>query len=511
MMKKLLSSCAIALFVVALATGGAWAQSVIDIAAADGNVADADVAGTATGAYVVGSEWLAGQAGAVTVDLGSAIPTPGGVAADRSDIYYVPAIDIGVNHSIVITVANGAIAPNVNYGIYDDVGATQVADLIDFVADGSGNYTSMTFKFTAAVVTGTEIALTEDGAAPAAANRPTLRFTSAQLATGPMTLRVTQAYDDTSLPLVAPLTAAETVAMRTAQLSATVQYVSGAGPVYTTGNATSVIDVEATPVSRSKFVAETNGDTTATTSSAALLVASATVNNGIVVANAAYTITIHGNQSAIATVDLEGTVFTEGADTFTLTSSFAAHDLTAAGSNDVDINVNGTSIIDTATYSVTLVIDPAELGVANQTSLNQVLAYVWTVNAMQARVPYMICETGGDNYTFFLEITNRGSQAANLSVDAVISDADGTVNTTETQNDVLTIPANSVIIVREADLDGWLTAVDDTALYRLGLVLTVVAPQNTVDITAYQIDLHGRTAVQVLYNTNNANDGRVWQ
>lgn len=510
MMKKLFSSCAIALFVVALATGGAWAQSVIDIAAADTNAVDADVAGTAAGAYVVGTEWLTNQGTtAVTVDLGNCMTSPTVGPADRSDILYVPAIDIGINHTIVITVTNGAIAPSVNYGLYDDTGATQVADLIDFTADGSGNYTSMTFKFTGAVITGVEIAMTEDGNAPLAANRPTLVFTSAQLATGAMTLQVTEAYDDTSLPLSAPLTAAETVAMRTAQLSATVQYQTGAA--FTNGNATSVIDVEATPVSRSQFVNEGAGeDTTLTSSTAAVRVASATVNNGIDVSLAAFTVTVNGNQSAILNVDMGGNLFTEGTSDFTYSSTFAIHDLTTAGAGAIDINVDGTSIVETATYTVDLSITPSGW-TSSLTSLDDELAYVWTVNAMQARVPYMICETGGTNYTFFLEITNRGTQSASLSIDAVISDADGTVNTTETQNDVTTVPANSVIIVREADLDGWLTSVDDTQLYRLGLVLTVVAPQNTVDITAYQIDTTGRTAVQVLYNTNNTNDGRLWQ
>ena len=75
-MKKLFSSCAIALFVVALATSGAWAQSQIDIAAADGNVADVDVNATAAGAYVVGTEWRGRKVGiqhVTVVDLIGAV------------------------------------------------------------------------------------------------------------------------------------------------------------------------------------------------------------------------------------------------------------------------------------------------------------------------------------------------------------------------------------------------------------------------------------------------------
>jgi hypothetical protein len=495
--------------------GGAWA-SELDIAAAGAVAVDADTDAAVGGPYVVGSEWLAGQIGVVNVDLALAVPSPGVAAALRSDILYTPSIDLGVNSTLVITVTNGAIAPSTTYGLWRVAGgAALVGDMVDFTADTNGNYTSMTFKIIVPTVVTNVLAFTENSLVPGAANRPELRFTAVQLAAGNMTLQVTAAYDDTSLPLAAPLTAPEVVAKRAAQLSAKVQYVSAAGPVYTDGNATSVIDVEATPVSRSKFVVEAGLDTpTTTTSTAAILVVATTVNNGIVVANAAYNITLNGDQTSIISttgVTLEGTNFTRGTNQWTLASTFAAHDLTAAGSNDIIITVGGTTVIDVATYTVDLVIDPAEAGVANQQSLDDATAFVWTVNAMQARVPYIIVETGGANYTFFMEITNRGSQAAQLSLDAVISNADATVNTTETVNNVLTVPANSVTIIREADLDTWLTNVDDTQLYRLGLTLTVVAPQNTVDVSAYQLDSTGRTVVPVLYNTNNSNDGRLWQ
>lgn len=518
MKKKVLSLFAVAAFAVALMAGGAWA-STLDIAVSDGTTADTDVDATAAGAYVVGSEWLAGQSGVVNVDLGNALPAPGGVAEDRSDILYTPSIDMGVNNVIVVTVANGALAPNTSYGLWDlnlDTPA-KVADLVDFVADSNGNYTSLKFKFSAAVMVGHVLVFTEDGVTPAAANAPELRFTSAQLAAGNMTLQVTEAYDDTSLPLSAPLTIAETVAKAIAQLSAKVQYQTALS-MYADGNATSVIDVEATPVSRSQFVAEATGDTpTATTSQAQILVASATVNNGINVNAASYTITLNGDQTAIANVELIDNTnsdtddFTESTNSWSITSTFADNDLTKQGDNGIRITVDGTTIVDTATYTLDLVVHPDESGVADQQSLDDATAFVWTVNAMQARIPYILIETGGSGYSSFIEITNRGDQAANLSLDAVVSNADGSVNITESQNNVTTVPEHSVLVIREADLDTWLTAVDDTDIYRVGLKLTVVAPQNNVDISAYQKDAVGRTAIPVLYNTNNVNDGRVWQ
>ena len=86
-MKTSLRSILVALMVIALASGTAFAASEIDIAAtAVGGPAavDADVDATAAGSYVVGSEWLAGQAN-ISIDLGAAVGEGDGSgrAADR--------------------------------------------------------------------------------------------------------------------------------------------------------------------------------------------------------------------------------------------------------------------------------------------------------------------------------------------------------------------------------------------------------------------------------------------
>ncbi len=503
-------------------TGGAWAQSsILDICAAGSGVEDLDVDTDPTGAYVVGSEWLAGQAGVVSVDLGNAIPTPGNPPIDRSDIIYIPGINIGIGNTIVITVTNGALAPSVNYGLWNDTAGAPGANLVDFTADSNGNYTRLVFKFLQtrlptepSAYADDVLYLTEDlttGAMPTAAERPTLRFTSAQLLAGNMTLQVTQAFDSTAQPLIAPLTNAEVVAKAIPQLSAKVQYLPGP----TDGPATSTIDVEATP-SRAKFVVEAGGDTpNTTTSQAQIRVVEATVNNGIDVAAASYTITFHGDQTAITNVALESSNLTRTTGvSWSLTSNFATWDLRTSGLNDLIVTVNGTTTINVATYTVTLVIDPAEVGVADKTVLNQANAFIWTVNAMQARIPYLLIDTRPDSlYSSFITITNRGNLAASVSIDAIISNADTTTNVTETQNDVITVPANSVYIIRQSDLDGWFVNIDNTQLYRVSIVLTVVAPQNTIDVSAYHIspNTNSRTATPVLYNTNNAADGRVWQ
>ena len=112
-----------------------------------------------------------------------------GAPALRSNILYKPTIDLGVNSTFIVTVTNGAIAPNTAYGLWRIAGgaAGLVGDMVDFVADANGNYTSMTFKIVAATAVDAVLAFTEDSLVPGAANRPTLKFTAAQLAAGNMT------------------------------------------------------------------------------------------------------------------------------------------------------------------------------------------------------------------------------------------------------------------------------------------------------------------------------------
>jgi hypothetical protein len=324
-----------------------------------------------------------------------------------------------------------------------------------------------------------------------------------------MRLQVTAAFDTNGQPLTAPRTPAETVAKSTAQLSAKIQFLSGGG--YADGPATSVVDVEASP-SRTQFVAEGAGEDTpnGTTSQAAILVIDATVNNGIVVANASYTITLNGNQDAITDVELEGLNFTETSDSWTLASDFATRDLTSAGDNDVIITVSGTDVISIDNYTVDLVIDPAEAGVATQVSLDDELAFIWSINAMQAKITYMAINFSGFNS--FIKIAVESSNDAALSADAVIYEDPNNNGPITTQQAVTirTLAGPSLETISEADL---VTAfgLDPSKSYHLSLTLTVVAPQNTVQVSAFQKDAVGRTQIPVLYNTNNFNDGRVWQ
>jgi hypothetical protein len=216
---------------------------------------------------------------------------------------------------------------------------------------------------------------------------------------------------------------------------------------------------------------------------------------------------------------LEGKAFTHGTNQWTLSSTpFGAlgstYDLRTAGRNDIDIYVSGSDVLETATFPVTVVITPGETGVAAKTVLNQATADVWSVNAMQARIPYLVIDTSSTGvYSSFLEITNRGDLDAKVSLDAIISNSDSTVNVKESVTDVITVKKNSVTIIRQTDLDTWFAGITNTQLYRVALLLTVVAPQNTVDISAYHVSPNSRTSADVLYNLNPVVPflGRQWR
>jgi hypothetical protein len=285
--------------------------------------------------------------------------------------------------------------------------------------------------------------------------------------------------------------------------------VSGAGPAYTDGNATSVIDVEAEP-SRTQFVNELNGDTTLITSAAALLVDEFVnnVNYGIDLDFAEFDIVLTGNQTPITDVDLEATVFTEVDQTWILSSTFALNNLRVPDANDVLITVDGTSVLTVGEFSVDLTILPAEAGVGSQQLLTSELAFDWSINAMQCKIPYMALNFSGFNS--FIKIDVEGNTAADLSVDAVIYNTTDDITTTQSAVPIRTLAGPSLETVGEADL---MTALglDTEKSYHVALTLTVVAPQNTVNVSAFQKDSVGRTTIPVLYNTNNPTDGRKWQ
>ena len=84
-----------------------------------------------------------------------------------------------------------------------------------------------------------------------------------------------------------------------------------------------------------------------------------------------------------------------------------------------------------------------------------------------------------------------------------------------TNVDVGTAVANgSTTVGQQAIKDAIIAAggnMNDDDVYHVAMTLTVIAPQNAIQIAGFQKDAVGRTVVPVFVNTNNDNDGRKWQ
>ena len=508
--------------------GGSW----MDISAATTTGWDDDVDALPSGPFVIGTEYLCGLTSPayLELNLGAASLTPGATPTDRSNILYRPAVSIGIGNYVTMTVVNGVIKSNGGvYYLWNLSTGILTASMTDFGVDGNGNYTWMKFQFLEttgpndpSMVSGDVAALVRTAAAPGVGNKPILRVTCAGLSDSQwMTIAVTSARDTAGQPLTAPLTGAQILVKTADQLSAKIQYHNGSLSTGTDGNATSTIDVNASP-SRAKFISEgSTSDTRNSTHSRFIVkVASALVNYGIDLTTATYDLTVIGDQTGISDVKLDslGTPVsltrTVGVQWKIAAATFAAHDLRYYGTNDVEFTVNGSTPLNTASYYVTLVIYNAS-PVITKTVLTSQLADVWDINAIQVRIPYLLVDTrttGNAGYSSFIEITNRTAFDASVSMDGIITNEAGTATYTESVENVTIVPAYSVKIIRQADLDAYFSAITSTELWRVALVLYVATPTNGVDVTAWHIGQNGtRTDAPVLYNTGNFFDDRKWQ
>ncbi len=471
-MKKTLRVLMVALVATILASGSAFAASALYR-----NVTEGPTSGAAP--YVFGSEWLAGQAGPISVDLGAAVMTPGDPGlAPVYDIQYIPEIDLGLNGTLLFVVANGAIDQTVGnvYYLFNDEGDT-VATMIDYT-NGSGGYDTLLFKMVVdSVGSGDVLTLS---ATDGEFNSPILVTTAALLNAGNVSISLPEAKDDTGTSLTAPTAGTITLSTKATQLSAELQ------------SADSTIDVEE---DRKEFTSGTQSGP------AYISVIDYDVNQGIVVADASYTITLNSTQSAIDGVEFDGQdlVLADGVWSFTHTTDPEGEDNGAAlNSEPMYVYVDGDIVIDPTSYTVDLTIDPLESGVADQNSLVNVTAFIWDINAMQAKVPYFILNAAG--YSSFMKIVNESQNDAELAFDAIIFNFSDGVNEQPQTNVVLpAVPAYSNTTVSDTEVATAL-GLDPTKVYHVALTCVLVAPPNEVQISAYQKDAVGRTAIPVLYN-----------
>jgi hypothetical protein len=551
---------AIAVIAALLMAGGAWGaslQSEVDIAAVQKggcSVIDTDVPGEPSGAFVVGKEWLAelSPGAAVKVDLGSALSRACGPKIDRSNIVYQPACDIGPTTIIEFTIKNGEIQQNQGYALYDCSKGKAVAQLIDATYNGLGlgGYNTMKFEFDFSIVdypqgtipANTPLVMVPNGTAPNSTNRPTLLFSNTSgLAVGsPMTIAVTFATKD-GTAIDCPKTGPENLVVVWAdpQVTAQVQHrqkgdekdVSfSSDSCGVPGYATSTIDVFANP-SRAKFKWEGFGsDTPTTTSSLAQIVVTdlgqiGPVNQGFCLdSNVKFNLTLFGNQAAIiqdtpdakyAGVQLAGNnlFLTHSVPTWSIASDFGAIDLRSCRTDGLLITVNGKTAMQTAVYPVSLTYTAVKI---TYTLLDNVTAFVWDVNAIKARVPYIPIGQGG-TFTSFVSIGNRAAYAAEVWLEGVVSDAANTVNMPVSGKlagpSALKplIPATGVSNFNNVDLQQALGLA--ASIWKADLTFYIAVDKDMADVSAQMVNgPSGRTLLHVLYNTGNPLDlWRNWQ
>jgi len=337
---------------------------------------------------------------------------------------------------------------------------------------------------TTAVPTGTVLTLTSDGLVPATGNDVVIVTSVTSLSSSPVYLSVPSAKDGTGQPLVAPIANPIQLVATLDQLSATVSSV-----------ATDTIDVEQ---NRMNFVGPVD-------LSAAVTVNNVSVNQGIDIATTAYTLTLDSTQAGISAVTFNDG--TNGLTAMTLASGVwttGATDVSLMANAPINISVTGTTVLDPAAFTVSLTLNPAEAGVSSVNAINQSNAFIWSINAMQAKVPYFILNAHTGGYYSFIKVVNESANAADMTIDAVIYNfTDGVDETPMTNVAITSIPAYSNTTVSDDQIATAL-GLDPAKIYHVALTATVVAPQNNIQLSAYQKDSVGRTAIPVLFDMSSA-------
>lgn len=507
-----------ALVLAMTATAGmAHAAGEIDIQGAFSGGAfasDVDVVGQAEGAVGL-SSLLAGSA--VNVDMTDAVA----LAAARS-IVYSPNTAISQNSTITFEVTNGAIAAEDASGgalplpsLFDVANTEVVGNLIDFTTDSDGNYTSLRFQVVNADLSA------DDGYNIAYDNGDDVTVvTNAGLAVGSsVSIAATSAQDPSAIPINQGVAPAENVVTVVTPLKLTHRDV------------TSTINVEATP-SRGLFVAD-EGATggfddaeaeTSTTISRASFDIEAVAELTPDLSTAGYTMTLsRDNVDGVDSVDLDiggAAALGAGADELVLTNGeyvLTGGDASAltgstAVTHNLDITVSGTDVLQTGAWELNVDVD-AGTGFSAFSAVSAAETHEWDINGAQVKIPYHAQNASG--FVFFFNAVNESSNDAAIFADVIVENKSQNTRESLTNVEMGTAVANgSTTIGQQAIKDAIVAAggtMNDEDVYHVAMTLTVIAPQNAIQVAAFQKDAVGRTTVPVFVNTNNGDDGRKWQ
>lgn len=552
-MRKLFMFFVIGFFAFGMAAGSVWG-SQLDIAQGGTLAVDYDgsPSGPPGGAVTVAAELL-------TVDREADLEN-GSLTYPRlqkRDILYVPTVSIKEHTSIEITVTNGAIEKtdgNVMYLLLKDNNpecyespkdAVVAGTMTDYTLNAAGTgYSTMLFQFAKVDRNGdcdtddesedtifsnevlsisttrdiTQCYDGEDGEYNCSYDdySPTIIINKGLKKDEYVYMQVTDARDNNNHELNAPKTAPEAV----------VRVVEGI--ITTLTQATSVIDAQD---SRLSFVDEgspgdakypAQSDTDLLISTARDLHVDETVAEiGFDLdGNDTYTLSItRTDATGVTSVEWSGQTgtHTAGTTTWSKAGNFGDNVGCRMLNQDLDIEIITGGMtpgyLQVGDWYLTLIIDTDDVTTVNdQLELDNAVSHDWEINGMQVKIPYMVLNGAG--YLSFVKVANEGPTDAEMQADAIIWNVTDNPGAPESATflkgiDVKVIPAESITTVSEAEFNTAL-GLNDTKLYHVELTLTVVAPQNSVHVAAFQKSPDGRTDIPVLYNVNNQ-DGRQWQ
>ena len=423
------------------------------------------------------------------------------IPATKFIITYTPAIALGATNNLTFTFTNGAVQAtggNVYY-LLDGSGAT-VAHLVDFTADGNGNYTMMKFQLDTDVPGNAPLNFSEADGSQA---DPTI------VPAGVMTVQVTQALDSTGQPLNAPLTAPFTMVEFADQFS-----------VVLGSAAANHVDV-------------TNGRLT-------FVGGSTTTDN--------FTVTLKNNFThfdVFVTIDpAHDSAVLELAGDFTgvssVNSSYSAPDVTVSQDPSTGhylVTYTGTGNVATIADNLTITVDGATALDARTITAKATIhhdtyareaatgdAFIWTMEGGTVfKVPYATLYDNAynddhdpsvdrnQNYTCFIRITNESDASAEIMFD--VADEAGTSQVTNVSSGIF-VPAHGSVTLFGNDLwdaaiaAGWAPTLGSINWTRCSLTFLVLAPENKVHAVAFMYTPGGyQRLMPVLFNDT---DGRTW-
>jgi hypothetical protein len=499
--------------------GFAHAAGEIDIQTTFGGpsfTSDTDVVGAVAGAVGL-SSLLAGSSTAV--DL---FNTAGDLIGPRS-IVYSPNTAISQNSTITFELTDGAIQSGTNLpALYDGtVGNAVVGNLIDFTTDGNGNYTELRFQvITSGLVASSGYSIVYDDGSNF---EDVTIVANAGLSVGSsVSIAATSAQDPSAIAINQGTAPAENVVTVVTPLDVTLLDV------------TSTIDVEATP-SRGLFVAD-DGATggfdddeaeTSTSISRASFDIETIAELSPDFSTAGYTMTLsRDNDDGVTSVDLDvggGAALGAGTSSLALTggdyvlTGSSAAILTAVSpgiTHNLDITTSGTDVLQTGAWELNVDVD-AGTGFSAFTAVDAAETHDWDINGAQVKIPYHAQNVSG--FVFFFNAVNESSNDAAIFADVIVENKSqpGT-RTSLTNVELGDAAANGSTTVGQQAIKDAINAnapgtMNNDDVYHVAMTLTVIAPQNAIQIAAFQKDAVGRTMVPVFVNTNNSNDGRDWQ